>query len=568
MHKYRWLFVRIIFVLIIPLIVSLRLFYLQIWKHRIVYPRVEQQITSKVSINIPRGNILDRNNKILATSIEVATVYINSKQFIEGQKIVKLNNAMKNYDLLCSIFNISKEELDTKCKQYSRFCLAKELDISIAHNIKHIPGVEIETRLKRLYPYKNVGSYIIGRTNLDNEGFSGIELEYNNLLSNIKKKEIVVYKSGKIYKNPLRLVNLSDITEFVEDNQNFSVVLTIDIELQSRIETILKKFYEIYYPNLMVCIIQKSNTGELLVVAVFPETSTPLSNPAIHYVYEPGSVFKIFNLAAFLEEKLVTKDDIIYCENGKFIYNGITINDVKPYKWLSVKDIIVHSSNIGMTKLVLKFANDKKLYEYLNLFGFGNPTGIELSSEARGYIPSINSENCTPVTSLYVSFGQGLATTMLQIVNGYTTIANNGEMLQPYIIKNIISSDNRIVQTGGKVVVRRVISEQTAKIIKETMYETVERGTAQKTKLSNVKICAKTGTAQKFDKKLNKYSSTKYLMSCCGFFPMEQPEFTIGIFVDEPIKGKQASDVAVPIFKEVVIELMNYYTEVLYAKAN
>lgn len=568
MHKYRWLFVKIIFVFIIPAIVTIRLFYLQVWKHRAVYPRVERQITSRVSINIPRGNILDRNNKILATSIEVAAVYINSRQFIEGQKFLKQTEVAKNYDLLCSIFKISKEELDAKCRQYSRFCLAKELDISIAYSIKHIPGVDIETRLKRLYPYKNVASHIIGRTNLDNEGYSGIEYEYNNLLSSIKKKEIVVYKSGKIYKNPLRLVNISDITEFIEDNENFSVVLTIDIELQSRIENILKKFYEVFYPNLLVCIIQKSDTGELLTVGIFPETSTPLSNPIIHHVYEPGSVFKIFNLAAFLEENLVVKDDIIYCENGKFIYNGITINDVKPHKWLSVKDIIVYSSNIGMAKLVLKFANDKKLYEYLNLFGFGNLTGIELSSELRGYIPSVDSKNYTPVTSLYVSFGQGVSTTMLQIVNGYTTIANDGEMLQPYIIKNIISSDNRIVQSGNKFVVRRVISEQTAKIIKEILYETVERGTAQRTKLPNVKICAKTGTAQKFDKKLNKYSATKYLMSCCGFFPMEKPEFTIGVFVDEPIKGQQASDVAVPIFKEVVIELMNYYTEVLYAKAN
>ncbi|MCS7227504.1 MAG: penicillin-binding protein 2, partial [Endomicrobia bacterium] len=506
--------------------------------------------------------------KILATSIEVASVYLNSRPFIEGQKLLKSKEVYQNYEIIYSILGLSKNELDTKCKQYTRFCLAKELDLSSAFKLKHIPGIDVETWLKRIYPYGNVASYVIGRTNIDGKGYSGVEYEFEELLSNLKKKEIFVYKSGKIQKNPVRLVNISDVIELTEEDKNFSVVLTIDIDLQCRVESILKKFYEIYTPNLLACIIQKSDTGEILVMSFFPETAAPLSIPALHYTYEPGSIFKIFNMAVFLEKGVVRKNDIINCENGKFQYNGITITDVKPYQYLSVEDIIVYSSNIGMAKLVLKFANDQTLYEYLNLFGFGNMTGIEFATEARGYVPCVNSNNYSPTTSLYVSFGQGVSATMLQMVNSYTTIANDGYLLQPYIIKNIITSDNRIIQQGKKCVIRKVISEQTAKILKEMMYQTVERGTAQKAKLHNLKICAKTGTAQKFDKKLNRYSETKYLMSCCGFFPMEKPEFTLGVFVDEPTKGKQASDVAVPIFKEIITELINYYTEVVYAKAD
>lgn len=566
MQKYRWLFIKTTFIFFLPTLLTLRLFYLQVWKHRSVSQQVEKQLTTKVKINIPRGDILDRNNKILATSIEVAAVYINSRCFLEGQKFLKLNEIQQNYNLLSSIFNISKEELDKKCRQYTRFCLAKEVDISLAYTVKHIPGIDIETYFKRYYPYEEIASYVIGKVNLENKGYSGIEYEFDELLSSLKKEEIAVYKSGKVQKNPIRFVNVTDITKFVKNNRNLSIVLTIDIELQSRIESILNKFYDIYQPNLLSCIVQKSDTGEILVLSVLPSTSTPLVLPPIHYVYEPGSVFKIFNMAVLLEEGIVTKDTIIDCENGKFVYNGATIRDVKPHKYLSVEDIIVYSSNIGMAKLVLKLKNIKTLYEYLSLFGFGNLTGIEFTTEARGYLPSCDSLNS--VIPIYISFGQGLAANMLQIVNGYTTIANNGLMLQPYIVKSIIDVNNRVIQFGQRNVIRKVISDKTAQILKEMLYQTVERGTAQGTKIQGIKICAKTGTAQKFDKKLNQYSPTKYLMSCCGFYPMEKPNFTIGVFVDEPKKGSLSSEVAVPIFKEIIKELVSYYNEVTYAKAN
>ncbi len=570
MDRKKVLIIKFIFLFIIPSIIAIRLFLLQIWDYKKYSIKIERQISTKIDINIPRGDIVDRNNKILATSVEVASVYINSKWFlngIESLKKLKPTIIQKNLKLLYETFNISENELIEKCKKFKRFCLAEEVDLIKIKEIKFIPGVEIVVTQKRIYPYENIGSYVIGRVNKDNNGYSGVELAFNDLLSNMKKKEILAYKTGALQKKYFRLANFSDAKSLLENNKNFTVVLTLDIELQSRIESLLDKFYEIYKPNFIVCIVQDTQSGEIIVLSTLPKTDTPQSNFAVNYVYEPGSIFKIFPMAVFLEEKVVTPDTKFDCENGKFTYLGVTIKDVKPNKILTVEDILVHSSNIGMAKIYLKYGNAEKLFNYLSLFGFGNLTGIELPYEAKGFIPKINSKGYSPISPINVSFGQGLSVNFIQIINGYTAIANNGVLLQPYIVKSILDSNNNVIYSNKKTVIRKVVSEKTANIIKEFMYQTVERGTAKKAKIEAVNICAKTGTAQKFDTKLNVYSNDKYLMSCCGFFPKEEPKFTVGIFVDEPKRGTLASEVAVPIFREVVSEILKYYNEVYYAKA-
>lgn len=569
MNKLFWTVVKIIFIFLIPVVIIIRLFYIQVWQHRINLPKIETQISDKVLVNVPRGEILDRNNRILATSIELASVYIHSKSFIEAKEKLKDEVNKRNVQLICSTFKISEEELDEKCKKYKRFCLAKDVDLVDAFKVKYIPGVEVETYQKRVYPYENIGSYIVGRVNSRGKGYSGIEYSCENYLNRIKEKEIIMYSSGRIQRTPVRLADFSEIKEVIAETKNPTVVVTLDFELQQKLEmVVLAKFFDIFKPKFLVCIIQRIDTGEILVYSILPNTDAPVFDPVSNWVYEPGSVFKVFPLAIFLEEKVVTPNTMIYCENGEFDYLGVKINDVKPHKYLSVEDVLVHSSNIGMAKMYLMFNNNQKFYEYLTLFGFGSPTGIDLPAEAYGSVPDIT-KKAAIIKALNISFGQGISTTLLQIVNGYTAIANNGQLLQPYIVKCVLDSNNNVIFTGKKRVIRKIMSDTTAKLIKQILYQTVERGTAVNAKINGIKICAKTGTAQKFDTETGRYSQTKYLMSCCGFFPMEEPKFTIGIFVDEPQIGRLASSVAVPIFREVVLELLNYYNNgVYYAKAN
>lgn len=569
MNKKRWNVIKILFLLVIPTIFSFRLFVIQIWKRKEYAPKIEKQIFSKIKLCVPRGDILDRNNKILATSVEYASVYINSKPFLEGiNKLLKKQIVENNFSLLESVSKMKKEKILELCNKNRRFCLVEKIELNKATNLETIPGVEVNKFMERIYPYEKIGSYVIGRLNKEGIPYSGIEREFDNILSQIKTKEISIYRSASIRKKSIRLVNMNDVIEFTEKNKNPTVILTLDFSLQVKIENLLSKYFEIYKPTSIMCIVQKVDTGEILVMSSLPQTDTPYKNFITDNTYEPGSVFKVFPMAIFIENNIVKKDDIIDCENGKFIFCNKKISDVKPHKFLSVEEIMVFSSNIGMAKLFLKYSKPNEFFNYLKLSGFGIPTGIELSNEAKGYLPSTSSNIYSIITPINVSFGQGLSATPLQIVNGYTMIANNGELLQPYLVKKIIDEDANILYEGKRRPIRKIFSDSTCEIIKQMLFKTVEHGTAKAAKIQSIKIGAKTGTAQKFDPEINRYSNTKYFMSCCGFFPIESPEYTLGIFVDEPKKGTLASEVAVPIFKEVVLEILNHYNTIKYAKAN
>ncbi|MCX7940428.1 MAG: penicillin-binding protein 2 [Endomicrobia bacterium] len=567
MNRKRWSLIKAVFIILIPSVLILRLFTIQVWQHKVYSNNITKQISSKIEIIVPRGDILDRNNRILATSIILADVYLYSEGFLFSLKHLGPKDIEKNFRMISSLLNISKDEILNKCKQNKRFCIATEVDLIKAINLKYIPGIEIETYQKRVYPYEEFTNSITGKINNDGYGYSGVEYAYNDVLSSINKTEINVYRSGRLSKSPVRLIDIANIEEFINTQKNCNINLTIDIPLQSRIFSILKKFYEIYTPKLIMCIVQRVDTGEILAMTIYPERNPPMENPAVSWNYEPGSIFKIFPMAIFIEKNVADPLTVIHCENGKFLYLNHEFSDVKPHGNLSAVDILVHSSNIGMVKLYLKYGNVNEYFYYLKLFGFGSLTGIELPSETKGFLPTPQTKTFSSLTPLNISFGQGIGVTPIQIVNGYTMVANNGYLLQPFIVKRITNAKQEIIYSGKKRILRKVISEQTCDIIKNMMYETVERGTAQKAKINNLKLCAKTGTAQKFDFTIGKYSPMKYLMSCCGFFPLEKPEFTVGVFIDEPKNARLASEVAVPIFKEVVLEILNHYKEVAYAKA-
>jgi cell division protein FtsI (penicillin-binding protein 3) len=547
----------------IPTVLILKLFIAQVWQYDTLLPLIKKQISSNITITIPRGEIFDRNFRILATNLEFENISINSAEFLKG-----LNKNRNNLTLLSQITNIPQEEILKKVYQEKYFSLNKKVPLSLSYKLKKIRGLDFNKVVERFYPNQDLLRYVLGGVDKDNKGYSGIEREFESLLCNMRTKELYVYKNGNINNTSLRLANLSDIDEIENKQKNCSIVLTIDSKLQYKIEKVLQSAYEKFLPQKIMCVIEDPYTGEILVMATYPPEEKPLSNPVVNSAFEPGSIFKIFPVAIFLEENVVTKDTIFDCENGKFYYAGNEISDLKPHKYLSMKDIIVYSSNIGMSKAYLKFNNPWKYCSFLKLFGFGTLSGIELPGELRGWLvtpANIRWSNYQPIA---MSFGQGIFVTAIQMVNAYSAIANGGELLQPHIVKNILNSNNEIVYTSTKTVVRRVVTSQTCETIKEMLEETVLRGTAVGTKIDGINICAKTGTAQKYDPQIKKYSNTKSLISVCGFFPKENPKYVIGIFFDEPTVGRLASDVAVPIFKKIVMEILNIDEEIVYAKAN
>ncbi len=549
--------------IIIPIFLILNLFLIQVWHHKKYLPLINNQLFSKIGLKVPRGEIYDRNYKLLTTTLEYFDIYINSKEFLS------CNELEKNLSFVSNLLNIPVEEIKLLCLNNKYFLLKKFVSPSVAIKLKTIRGVDITKNYIRVYPQGNVANYVIGRTRIEKDrliGISGIELYFDNLLNATTKIEFEVFKNGKLSNRKIRFVNNKNIDYIEHKNGNYSIVLTIDSKLQYKVEKILEKYYSIFNPKNIICIIQDPNTGEILTLAIYPNEENVLINPSVSYVFEPGSIYKVFPLAIFLEEKVVTHEDIFYCENGKFRYANHEINDVHPYKNLSVKDIIVYSSNIGMAKMYLLFQEPLKYCSYLKLFGFDTLTGIELPAEVKGSLITPDSKNWSKIQPLMISIGQGVSVTALQIVNAYSMIANGGYLLQPKIVKYIINDEKKIIYESEKTVIRKPISEKTVTVIKDILEEVVTRGTARDSLVPGIKICAKTGTAQKFDNKLGKYSETKYMMSICGFLPKDEPKYTVGVFVDEPKIGRLASQVAVPIFRDVVLEIISINNEILYAK--
>ncbi len=561
--KKRFDLIKFLVLLIIPTIIILKLFFLQVWQYENLLPIIKKQISTFMKINIPRGDIYDRNYKTLVTTLEYDLISVNSNEFLKG-----LEKNRDNLTLLSKIMEVPEIEILKRCEKEKYFWFSKELDVSISYELRNIRGLDFNRFLKRHYPQNNLACYVLGGVDNNNVGYSGIEREYENILCNVKSKNIAVYKTGNINNRTIRLTKISDIDEVENLNKNNSVILTIDSKIQYKVEKILKDAYEQFFPEKVMCVIQEPNSGEILAMAVYPPSSKPLSNPIINLAFEPGSTFKVFPVAMFLEENIVDKNTIFDCENGKFYYAGNEISDLKPHKKLSMKDIIVHSSNIGMAKAYLSMNDPEKYCSYLKLFGFGTLTGIELPGEIKGWIVTPRSSRWSNYQPVAMSFGQGMFVTAIQIVNAYSAIANRGELLQPRIVKYILDSNGNVVQENKKTFVRRVLSQENADVIKEMLEETVLRGTAFGTKIDGISICAKTGTAQKYDPQIKKYSNTKSLISVCGFFPKENPMYVIGLFFDEPKKGRLASDVAVPVFKRIVLEILNITEDIKYAKAN
>ncbi len=286
-----------------------------------------------------------------------------------------------------------------------------------------------------------------------------------------------------------------------------------------------------------------------------------LKNISLGDAFEPGSVFKIVTAAAALEKHPEVLSEKFFCENGSYkLAKDVTIHDHEKYGLLSFQDMFAYSSNIGFAKLG-RIIEKQDLWQYARSFGFGTNTGIELTGENSGRLnpPS----KWSGVSCEIISFGQELSANALQIINSFSTVANGGVLMEPKIIKSVFCN-NKEIQTFEPVKIRRVISSATADNIRKMLEAVVEYGTGVQAGIDGIKIAGKTGTAQKYDKHLKKYSDSKYVSLFAGFFPSEKPKVTVLIVVDEPKGDYWASSVASPIFKKVssgILEYLNVYQE-------
>lgn len=529
-----------------------RAFQLQVLDSPDLKKRAMKQHRKTLNIQSKRGDIYDRNLKELAVSIEVDSIFAQPNK-IESQRTTA--------KVLAPILGVPSFVLEKKFKSSSNFVwLKRQVDLKDEQRsiVKELDGIGIMKESRRFYPNRQLASNIIGFTGLDANGLEGVERYYDNMLKGASAK----FTSDKDAMGRVLLYEDLDKTVPV---QGMVVELTIDKTIQYVAEKALKKAVDGSGAKGGTAIVMDPVTGEILAMANQPSfdpndlkkfENKHWRNGAIADAFEPGSTFKLFLIAAALDENIIKTSSSFFCENGSYRVSDRVFHDHEDYGWLNIPQIVKYSSNIGSAKIGERLGK-VQLYRYMKAFGFGAKTGIDLPGEATGSLRHYNS--WSNVTLHTVSFGQGVSVTGIQLVTALSSIANGGFLMKPYIVKSIKEPGGKVITESNPVVVRRIISEDTAgKMTDMLVGVTKEGGTGVKAALSDFEVAGKTGTAQKPDFNRGGYASGAYIASFFGFTPAKDPRLAILVTVDEPKGEYYGGLVAGPVFKEIAEQSLAY----------
>lgn len=547
MINSRRLAIPFAFIMLAFCAVCTRLFYLQVWSHEDLTNRAKRLNSKELTDQPCRGNIYDRNGRILAMSVRSYEIFVDPTQLkdVDGaEKAFKLNG-----------LDFPRAKIMKAASQY--LPVSEDVDYNTASALRSmkLPGVGFVPKFKRQYPEGKLACHLLGIVGKDGCGLEGVEYVANSYLCGAKVKELAL-RDGRGRTISKKYVDPSEM-------RGSDVYLTIDRNIQFIAEQEIDRSWKESKAKKAMAIVQDSVTGELLAMAVRPEYDATdfggswqnLRNPAVSDVFEPGSTFKIFTAAAALEQGLARRSEAIWCEEGQYQVYDHVIKDHEKKGLLTFDQIMECSSNIGMAKIGQRLGKDR-LYSYIKQFGFYSPTGIDLPGEARGLLrsPSSWSGLSLPV----ISFGQEIGVTAIQLINAYSSIANGGSLLEPRILAEIKSPSGESLYRPEKRVIRKTVSPGVDRDLKEMLKGVVERGTGVLASVPGYSVAGKTGTAQKRDKNTGKYSQRLYVASFCGFIPAENPRLTIYVVLDEPQGDYWASSRAAPVFSRIASRSMQY----------
>ncbi len=546
----RFLLFVILFLFAFGVLVS-RLIYLQFKNHNF-YLEKSIQLTQKAEIKKPlRGEIYDRNNILLASTVK------SYKLYFDKSMVDKIDYA-KILDSLAKLLNTSSEEYLKKVNTSDNKIVYLQQDLSSEVYYKLNEKLQraklgcfgFEEYQTRIYTKEGLEAHLIGYVKFDSAvGLDGVEKYYDNYLRG--KEGLIYYRKDATGRKRGRIQNKGN-----DAVDGYNVQLTIDFGIQSIVEEELVKAVEQWQAKSAVGIVMNPNTGEILALANIP-TFNPAryseysdqerKNRSIAEVYDPGSTFKAVTLATAIELNKVNINSVMNAENGIYkVSNGKVIRDDHKYTFLTPKESFVYSSNIVMAK-ISRLIGEENFYKSIYNFGFGSYTGIDLPGEVRGIVRKPVKND---LAMLWVAHGYSISVTPLQLITMYASIINGGNLMKPFVVKKVFDNNNNVVLENKPTVVRKVISESTSRLMKEIMQSVITEGTGEKAKLENVSCGGKTGTAKKFIQGVG-YSDKDYISSFVGFFPVENPEYLIFVKLDSPKNGYYAAEVAAPLFKKI-----------------
>lgn len=540
-------------ILIVCLIMIIcKVFYTQVIDYQKLNYLANQLWNRNLPIMADRGKIYDRNGVVLADNITTTSLVLIPNQIKNKEEV-----ATK----LAEILNVSYEEMYKHVSKQTSIERVhpegRKLSYEIADKINELKydGVYLVKESTRSYPYKNLLSHTLGFVGIDNQGLSGLELMYDSYLTG---------EAGAIKYISDAKGNKLELTESYEAPQDgVNMTLTINYELQAVLERELDNAVSKYNPDQALGIAMNPKTGEILAIASRPDfnpseyqnyTVEEINrNLPVWMTYEPGSTFKIITLSAALEEKLIDLDKDTFYDGG-----SVNVENARIKCWKhgghgaqTYLQVVENSCNPGFVSIGQKLGKEK-LFEYINAFGFGQKTGVDLNGEASGILFKL--DKVGPVELATTSFGQGVSVTPIQQITAVSAAINGGTLIKPYIVKSLNEPEtNTVIKSFESEIKRKVISEDTSEKVRYALESVVTNGTGRNAFIDGYRVGGKTGTAQKV--KDGRYMVGNYIVSFIGFMPANDPEIVVYIAVDNA-KGitQYGGTIAAPIARTILQE--------------
>ena len=546
-HRLRLIIIAVVMFAWAGIIFS-RLFVLQYQKYDEFSDRAIRQYQSKIKLNPKRGTIFDRDGKILAINVDVPSVYAIPEE---------IENPAEVAATLAPILDLSKNFLEKRLARKSSFVWLKrkvEPEIKTAIEEHDFRGIAFVTESKRMYPFSNLASHVLGFVGIDNDGLAGVEYSYDTYLKGNEGMMLGIrgakrgydFSSGKVIKQP---------------TGGNDIQLTINSRIQFIVEQEIKKHAETTGAESITVVAMDPFTGEMLAMANYPDYDPnrigdyddfARKNRAVVDAYEPGSTFKIITAAAAFEANVVTLDDMFDCENGSIAIGGRVIRDHNPFGVMSFREVMEHSSNVGTIKVGALVGEDR-LWNMADKFGYGHGTGIDLPGENRGILRPTSKWSANSYGS--IAIGQEVSGSPVQILQNISIVANGGYWIKPYIVANVRDSSGKVVFQHN-LESRKIVSDSTIDLLKDITKGVVTTGGGTLASIQGIQAAGKTGTGE-IAAPGRGYIPGAYLASFAGFFPFDEPRVAMLCIVVRP-KGKYyGGQIGAPLFAAISEKIAN-----------
>jgi cell division protein FtsI (penicillin-binding protein 3) len=528
-----------------------RLGHLQLLRADDLTRAAERQHSRTTPLRPKRGPIFDRHGRILAVSSEVESIFAVPRRIFDRTAVAQR---------LAPVLGEPAREIAARLASDRPFVwIKRKLPPHTVEAVRALmlPGIGTLPEALRFYPNRELAAHVLGFEGVDDRGLEGIELAHDRLLAGEAGLAL-------IERDALGRDVTPQPTILKPPTAGQGLVLTLDATIQYIAERELEAAWQRTRSQAGMIVIVDPRTGELLAAAIRPTfnpnayqsaTSHEWRNRAVTDPFEPGSTFKAILAGAALEEGLVRPDDRFYGEQGTITVANRTIHDWKRYGWLSFREVLQFSSNVGAIKVGLSLGRER-YYKHMTAFGFGSLTGVGLPGESRGLLRAPHRWSGLSLATM--SIGQEVSVTALQIVTAFAAIANGGQLMRPHVVRAVVDANGRELRRFAPEAVRQVISRASAATLTEILTSVVAQGTGAKAQVPGYAVAGKTGTAQKADPVTHVYSRKPGVLSFVGFVPAEAPRLAMLVMLDEPKTVVWGSEAAAPIFAAVARQVLRY----------